>query len=481
MAEPRSLLADRTDLRPGDRDHLRALIADWTLIADLAFADLVLWVPTWNQTGFTAVAQVRPATGPTAVPQDVVGQFVARGRRPLLDRAYASGSLIRPDRNTVATYDAIPVLLQGRVIAVIARHQSPRNVAGGELEAVYLRSADEVVSMVMEGDFPLPEGLSVSDVPPRVGDGLIRLGRSGIVEFASPNVSSVFHRLGLATDVLGTDLAATARRLTRTPGPVDEALALVASGTVPGVAQVENERATATLRSIPLLADGDRNGALVLVRDVTDLRVRERALLNKDSTIREIHHRVKNNLQTVAALLRMQARRLDEPSARAALDEAVRRVSAIAVVHETMSLQSTEDVDFDEAADRIVSLTRELAPDASVERLGSIGLLSAELVSPLAMAVAELLSNAVEHAFGARGEEDAAQARVELHLARSGRRITVEVVDNGAGLPAEFSPSTSAGLGVKIVHTLVTEELRGAVTWEAQRPHGTRAVIDFLS
>ena len=74
------------------------------------------------------------------------------------------------------------------------------------------------------------------------------------------------------------------------------------------------------------IVGGDRIGALVLLRDVTELRRRERELMTKDATIREIHHRVKNNLQTVAALLRLQARRLRIPEGRAALEEAVRRV-----------------------------------------------------------------------------------------------------------------------------------------------------------
>jgi two-component sensor histidine kinase len=335
--------------------------------------------------------------------------------------------------------------------------------------------------MVIAGDFPLPEGLSVSDVPPRVGDGLMRLDRGGIVEFASPNASSAFHRLGLGADLVGSDLATTASRLSRTPGPADEALSLVASGTVPGATQIENAAAAVSLRAIPLREDGTRHGALVLVRDVTDLRQREQALLNKDSTIREIHHRVKNNLQTVAALLRMQARRLDEPTARAALDEAVRRVSSIAVVHETLSHQGTEDADFDEAADRVVSLTQDLAPSVTVSRVGSAGMLSAELISPLAMAVAELLSNAVEHSFapGLAGLSD--EPQVVLRLMRSGRRVTVEVADNGVGLDADFAPGTSGGLGVKIVNTLVTEVLKGTVNWEKLQPNGTKVVIDFLS
>ena len=142
MVERGRLLADRTDLRPRDRDHLRALVADWTLVADLAFADLVLWVPTWNQTGFTAVAQIRPTTGPTAVPEDVVGRFVAKGRRSELDRAYASGKTVRQDpsnasgqvRSPTGVYEAIPVSFQGRVIAVIARQAVARDAHGGARE-----------------------------------------------------------------------------------------------------------------------------------------------------------------------------------------------------------------------------------------------------------------------------------------------------------------------------------------------------------
>jgi two-component sensor histidine kinase len=92
------------------------------------------------------------------------------------------------------------------------------------------------------------------------------------------------------------------------------------------------------------------------VRDVTELRRRERELMTKDATIREIHHRVKNNLQTVAALLRLQARRLTGPEAKAALDEAVRRVGSIAVVHETLSYAPEEIVDFDDIAERVAAM-----------------------------------------------------------------------------------------------------------------------------
>ncbi len=483
MVERGRLLADRTDLHPRDRDHLRALVADWTLVADLAFADLVLWVPTWNRTGFTAVAQIRPTTGPTSVPDDVVGRFLSKGRRNELDRAYASGRTVRREFNDVnaeravaGVYQAIPVSFQGRVVAIIARHAAARDVHRGALEEAYLRSADDLIGMIAAGQFPLPEGLATTDAPPRVGDGLIRLDTTGTVGVASPNALSAFHRLGLAADLVGANLTATATRLSRTPGLVDEAVALVAGGRAHGSAQVENDDATVTLRSIPLHRGEEYLGALVLVRDVTDLRRQEKALLTKDSTIREIHHRVKNNLQTVAALLRMQARRIDEPAGRAALAEAVRRVGAIAVVHETLSQQEGEEADFDQVADRVIGLTKELAVDTVVERVGSAGLLPSDVVTPLAMVIAELLSNAVQH--GVAESENV--RRVTLQLTRNGRRLTVEVIDNGAGLPSDFDPAKGSGLGLKIVKTLVTEELSGAVSWEPRRVAGTRVVVDVL-
>ncbi len=481
MVERDRLLADRTDLRAADRAHLGALVADWTLLADLTFADLVLWVPTWNKTGFTAVAQVRPTTGPTALPEDVVGYFAPKGRRPLIDRAFATGA-VSPDSPTgarkakerVAGESAIPVARQGEVIAVIARHAAQRVSIGGALEAAYLQTADDLLAMVSSGEFPLPEWVASTHTPPRVGDGLVRLDNDGRVLFASPNASSAFHRLGLAAELVGSDLAATSLRLSKRPGTVDENVALVATGRTAGEGVIENNDATVTLRTLPLRRGGKRVGALALVRDVTDLRVQERALLTKDATIREIHHRVKNNLQTVAALLRLQARRIDEPQGRAALEEAVRRVGTIAVVHETLARDATGNVDFDEVASRIVGLTRDLADGVTIRQLGTAGSMPTEMIAPLAMALAELLQNAVEHGLAGQPGE------VTLRLRRADRRLTIEVTDTGNGLPEGFNPTNSPGLGLQIVRTLINDELSGAISWEPGAPTGTSAIVDVL-
>ncbi len=120
-------------------------------------------------------------------------------------------------------------------------------------------------------------------------------------------------------------------------GQVDETLAMVTAGRAAWRTDVEANGAALSLRAIPVTDNGERIGAVLLCRDVSDLRRRERELITKDATIREIHHRVKNNLQTVAALLRLQSRRVEAPEAKEALSEAMRRVATIAMVHETLS------------------------------------------------------------------------------------------------------------------------------------------------
>jgi two-component sensor histidine kinase len=230
------------------------------------------------------------------------------------------------------------------------------------------------------------------------------------------------------------------------------------------------------LRALPLLPGGRRVGVLVLLRDVTEVRRRDRELLTKDATIREIHHRVKNNLQTVAALLRLQARRTPVPAARSALEESVRRVTAIAVVHETLSRSLAEAVDFDPVADTIAALSVDLATTSTAARavptrVGSFGVLPSQVATLLALVLSELVSNAVEHGY------DGGSGAVAVRVARSAAGLEMVVADDGAGLRERFALPDAGGLGLQIVRTLVVGELRGTFALRPGPLRGTEAVI----
>jgi two-component sensor histidine kinase len=477
------LVRAHTDLDDEDLAWLHLLLADWQIIADLSFADLVLWLPDREGIGFWAGAQMRPTTGPTAYVDDLVGAFIPTGRRPLLDSALERQRVARegdPEwRDDIPVrVEAIPVRRGERILAIIARNTNLLGVrTPSRLELSYLQTATDLTQMISNGFFPFPGQRSDHADSPRVGDGFVRIDAAGRVSYASPNALSVYRRLGLTGDLTGLHLAEVTRGLVPAKRrPDEETLSAVLGGRLPKDTETGNDDAVLILRSLPLRPTGEHIGALVLLRDVTDLRNRDRELVTKDATIREIHHRVKNNLQTVAALLRLQARRIGSEEGRLALEEAVRRVGSIAIVHETLSQAFDDNVDFDDVADRLRLLVAEVSSRGGAitsSRSGSFGTLPAETATPLAMVLTELLQNAVEHGFGDGG------GKMTVSAQRLVGRLHVTVEDDGAGLPVGFDPETSTSLGLSIVRTLVESELDGILEMGPGPAGGTRVGLDL--
>jgi two-component system, sensor histidine kinase PdtaS len=482
------LLHANAQLRPDDIDHLHALVADWALLSDLSFADLLLLLPCEpgtrpgtaggrQDTGaeFVVVAQVRPTTGPTAYHNDEVGSVVMN--RWVVQNAWRESRIAREgepewDDGVPVRTEAIPVRHGDRVIAVLARDTNLATTrTPSALESAYLHCANHLALMIAEGLFPFRGNAVELPEAPRVGDGMMRLDSDGKVIFASPNALSAYRRVGYTGNVTGEDLRMVHRKLDlpSTAPAVWHAI----GRRRPVEVELSTGSTVVLLRAIPLFPGAHRE-ALVLVRDVSDLRRREAQLLSKDATIREIHHRVKNNLQTVAALLRLQGRRTKVDEARDALRESVRRVTSIAVVHETLSQTLGESVPFDEIADQVCALTVDLATTGArpvTRRKGSFGRLPGELATPLALVLSELLQNAVEHAF------DGADGEIDVRVHRGPTRLDVVVADNGAGLPDDFQLEHSPRLGLQIVRQLVLGEMRGTIRLSAGPERGTEALL----
>jgi two-component sensor histidine kinase len=433
------------------------------------------------------VAQVRPLTAPTSQPDDLVGSEATGVAAEPLNRAHREERPITdgdPDWSGAAPRrrEVIPVRHDGVVVAVLAKDTNlAATRSPSTLELTYLDIAADLSLMVAAGTFP-PRMLDDAEMSPRVGDGLVRLDSAGRASYASPNALSAYRRMGVMGDVVGADLAAVTRGVSgdRVAGEaVAASIGAAVAGRFPEPMDVENDAATMLVRALPLQAPGGEAGALVLVRDVTDVRRRDRALMTKDATIREIHHRVKNNLQTVAALLRLQARRMTEPAARAALEESVRRVASIAVVHETLAGSREDVVEVDDVLDQVLPMLGDVTsvgPAARIKRDGRFGELPAAAATPLVMAVTELLHNAAEHAF-----DDGTPGTVVLHATRNGDDLEVRVCDDGRGLPPDFDPAASTGLGLQIVRTLVTSELHGTLAMGSPKGGGpgTEAVLSL--
>ena len=470
-----------------DLEWLNLLIGDWQLVADLVFADLVLWVPTTDGE-FVAVAHARPSSAATVFYRDITGEIIRKQWAASVRDAFATGKIVARGsaenyHSTLTTFSSIPVRrrlskandqVTEHPIAVITRHTNLAEAkVPNKLQLNYLRCGTDLLQMVADGSFPeFANPTGPKRGAPRANDGLLRLDVNGVITFASPNGLSAFNRFGASGELEGKSLIEATTPVLKSKLKTDQSLPVLLAGQAAWRADLDSRNLSLSVRAIPLKAGGERIGAIVLCRDVTELRNQERELITKDATIREIHHRVKNNLQTVASLLRIQSRRTDSEETKSALAQAMRRVSSIAVVHDTLASALTQEVNFDEVFDRILVLVSELASSHghNVRTMidGKFGMLQADQSTPLAMSLTEIVTNAIEHGFAERS------GVVAISAERRQKKLEITVSNNGEPI----KPGTIGnGLGTQIVRTLIEGELRGSIHWSSPAEGGARVAI----
>ena len=493
MATLVELVAEHTELDGPVVAHLQRLVAGWGVLSDLCFSDLLLFVPVTVRDDvdagqrFVVLGQIRPTTNQTLHLEDLVGTVVGAKERPVLSRAWNLGSVVEgeveiPRRGEPGRLVCIPVRWQGQLVALLTRESALAvGRRPGQLERVYIEVFDRLARMISQGEFPFPVDEVVTAETPRVGDGVLVLDGAARIDFASPNAVNALHRMGVYSGIEGVRLEEA--------GLEETVVSLSYQTRLPATEEVSDGDTALVIRCVPLLDGGAMTGALVLVRDVSELRRRDRLLLSKDAAIREVHHRVKNNLQTISSLLRLQARRMPSGQVRHALQEAERRVRSIAVVHEILSRDTADEVDFNDILPSLVRMAEDFGSDDRPLRIsyrGDAGPLPAAIATPLAVVITELLQNAAEHAFADRGDDEhdrkptagirhlgdnsdeATGLLVEIELHRTMDDLNVMVRDNGVGLPAGFSIDDTSSLGLSIVRSLVGTQMGGTITMRNQ-------------
>jgi two-component sensor histidine kinase len=415
--------------------------------------------------GALVAADARPMTAVAAVAATRAGRTLSAHEEPEVYRALREGAVVQGTRRRTTRgiqYVTSAYPIGAPAIAVLVRDLALQVAdSPGTMERQFMRLAEDLIGVLCRG--PL---LSLGSDEPfsttrRAGDGVMRVDAAGRIAYASPNAVNIMRLAGMDGLVTGTEAGIL-------PGGAVAVTPVLAG---PGALQSEvavNGRVL-LYRTLAL-----EPGAAILVEDITDARRRDAELKVKEATIREVHHRVKNNLQTISSLLRIQARRTHSPEASRALAEAVERVSSMAVVHEMLSASTDETVDFTEAARTVVDMVRQgLAGEASAVAVsveGSTGVVPASTATSLALVTAELVHNAIEHGFP-HGE--AGSVTVTMRRVPGALRLTV--VDDGRGLPRDFDVTGSAHLGLAIVRTIVEDDLRGTLAF--RRGHGTAVAV----
>ena len=411
------------------------------------------------------VADARPMTAVAAVASSRVGRALSAHDEPeayraLREEAVVRGTRTRTSRGIAYTTSAYPVGGPPPAGVLVRDLTGQVGESPGRMEVEFMAIAEELVAHLQRGPLLTVEGLPFVTTR-TAGDGVIRVDRAGTVVYGSPNAVNIMKLAGLETGLTGTPIS-------ELPGGSQAVGPVLGTGRCLAI-DVEFGGRVLGYRTLALDA-----GAAVLVEDLTEARRREQELKVKEATIREVHHRVKNNLQTIASLLRIQARRSGSPEASRALSEAVERVSSMAVVHEMLSASTDEQVDFGEAARTVVDMVRQglagHAEGVSVEVEGTLGEVPASTATSLALVLAELVHNAIEH-----GLAPAGRGSVSVTMRRLPGELHLSVRDDGRGLPPDFDDTREANLGLAIVRTIVDDDLRGTLTFGGGR--GTTVTI----
>jgi len=346
----------------------------------------------------------------------------------------------------------------GAIIAAVSFEASVEDAVGGDtgilIETAYLL----LTAARADSAAPIFRPLSARD-------GIIIVDGRGAVVYANAAAASIYKIFGVGRIV--------GRRVF--DRQLNIRLALKAANTrQPQETEIEIGSLVLVQRAIPIVQDGQTIRTILIVADITEIKKKEKELLIKSAVIQEIHHRVKNNLQTIASLLRLQARRTHSPEVKAALRESVNRILSISVVHEFLSQQDAEFIDVAEVAKNILELVIEnmLEPDFNIQTVfnGQKMVLPSNQAISLALAINELIQNAVEHGFVGRRE---GVIGVDILSRRDAYQI--DIWDNGIGLPPGFDQKESGNLGLQIVRTLIENDVGGE--FRLFSGQGTRACI----
>lgn len=231
-----------------------------------------------------------------------------------------------------------------------------------------------------------------------------------------------------------------------------------------------------SMRVLPVVPRPKGGCAIVILQDITELRKKDEELLIKSVVIKEIHHRVKNNLQTIASLLRLQERRAQCGETRLVLRDCISRVNSIAIVHEYLSQQDSGLIDVGRVAKGIYQaiIGSMLNPDFVLEaefRADEV-LLPSDKATSIALILNELLQNTIEHAFAERGH-----GKLQVKFIEDAEGCTLSIADDGVGLPQNFKITGHKSLGLKIIKTMAESDLQGSFTLTNRPEGGTIAIV----
>lgn len=486
-----SVVQNCESLTQSDIVFLEKIEEDLGILADLSRADVLMYCPLTAERA-VVVSQAGPHSILPIYTELIVGREVSSATEPWVLRALTEGrrgtAEVRregrrlPIQGAPIVQETFPIWgRDGRVLAAVCIETNLiERVRQRRRSSVFQRALKQLQETVIAGELRGTQGLS----PFAEHDGIMVLDSQYRIQYLSGIGTNLYRKLGYTGNLLKRQIQDLDRD--------DNTLAFRA---LERGRCFESEMAVGDVvwvkKALPLYSFGRglrrlfragrvvprEEGVLLTIRDETESRRQDEELRVKVAMIQEIHHRVKNNMQTIASLLRLQARRAESDEARRMLQEGINRILSVAVIHEFLAHQEARVINIRDVSQRIITQIREgVLDDEKHIRLNLQGpniYLSTQPATVCALVINELLQNALEH-----GYERQEGGTVTVNLEDDGEQITISVDDDGVGLPREFDLAQTSSLGLQIVRILTEGDLKGAFELHS-RDKGVSAVVTF--
>lgn len=457
-----ALCRQHTDLTAMQVEQLKRLDLCLPFVADLAHAYLSLYVYTKGQAEVLMLRHYKPHTFFSDVQLKGAGSICPAREEPLVVATMKHGHQMRGLRewklNQTMVMYTYPIHAGNETIAVVTLETGDSYATSGS----YQQLLDTAECLMWQAR----KNLNKDEFRPFApGTGIIIADKTNRIVFANLSATRIYRSLGI-THLVGCRL------------PDRELSAMLHKETIDSSKPFEKELQIGDIilvqRDIKLEEAGVLQRRIMLMADVSELRQKEREIKIKSAVIQEIHHRVKNNLQTIASLLRLQGRRSKIPEVKLALQESTNRILSMSVVHEFLSQQDKEEI-------KVIEVTRNILNTVAPNMLfsefrleqafdGPEVILPSRTASNLAVIINELILNSIEHGFEGREH-----GLIGLHTEQTEDGYILELYDDGCGLPEDFDIMKTRSLGLQIIRTLVADDMGGS--FELFNQGGTHARI----
>jgi PAS domain S-box-containing protein len=439
------------------------------IIADLVNADVFIDCLTRDPNTAIVVSEAKPVNSPSMYEQKVVGKLALRENEPAALRTLECGMKTRDlkaitQERKVVKQNVVPIKNDfHQVIAALIMEQDITNDIKQNDKIEILSETAEQLSQTL---LNLRDGEKENNIVYHLDDAMIMFDEHGIATYANPVADIIYKRLGYKDDIVGMKF----ENLVLDGADFSE----IVKNSRLEITETEIGKRSFQVKYAMTRSRGNASGVIMLIKDITDVKEKERELILKSVAIREIHHRVKNNLQTIASLLRLQSRRIDNKQAKELFQESISRILSIAVTHEVLAQNGVDDVDIKSILNKIkdgITNNIEAHKIIKVDVIGDSFMVNSDKATSIALVVNELLQNSLHHGFS---KQD--QGNIRVIIQKGIMYSNISIIDNGQGF--DLKEVGKENLGLSIVKGIIKDKLNGYLKIESDA-QGTKIIFDF--